>query len=121
MATSKAVEKKTENVEVESLPITEDQAPKEPTLEDGIYTEYAVELGNGVKVDIEVVFDREELPASYMSLVAEGNMEAALIAQLTPRTRRILDLVGATLKDLKSCVLDVVGRAQKKRDEAGDS
>ena len=99
-AASKAVAKKT------------DDAIKEPTHTDGIYTEYGVKLSNGMAVDVEVITDRRKLPASWGSLVAEGNAPALVMASMTVKTRRTLDLSGATLEDVETVLADVISRAQ---------
>lgn len=82
----------------------------EGRVQDGVYIEEGVRLTNGVEVVIEVIVDKDQLPASMSSLVHEGNLEGVLMAQLTSSTRRLLDLVGATRKDLRDVISDVVQR-----------
>lgn len=94
-AASKTVAKKTDDV------------VKEPTHTDGIYTEYGVKLSNGMAVDVEVITDRP-----WGSLVAEGNAPALVMASMTVKTRRTLDLSGATLEDVETVLADVINRAQ---------
>lgn len=117
MAESKAVEKKTEIVEGVVENTTTDETPRTPELEKGVYTEFRVELGNGVKVDVSVIVDRDMLPASFSTLVAEGNVEAMIIAQVTDFTRKMLDFAGATRKDLRDVIAPVVERAQEAADK----
>ena len=106
MATAKKNTTK-KNDEVEVL----DKAPeREATLADGVYTEKGVKLTNGVEIELSVIVDKDMLPASMSSLVHEGNMEGALMAQLTPETRRVLDWVGATRKDLREVIAEVIKR-----------
>lgn len=93
------------------------EGPKTPTHVNGIYTEYGVELSNGVKVDIEVITDHDNLPASFMTYAAEGNTLALMLAKLTPNTRRILDFLGATQKDLRTVIADVISRANEVEDD----
>lgn len=112
MATDK--KSTTKNDEVEVL----DKAPeREATLSDGVYTEKGVKLNNGVEIEISVIVDKDMLPASMSSLVHEGNMEGALMAQLTPNTRRLLDLVGATRKDLREVIAEVINRGTDAADD----
>lgn len=95
-----------------------DTAPK-GEVKDGVYVEENVELKNGVKVTIEVILDSEDLPSTFGSLLAEGNGPALAIAQCTTRTRRVLDLAGATMGDLKGAVGEVVQRAQDHKPKEG--
>lgn len=86
-------------------------------ITDGVYTEREVELINGVKLDIEVIVDRDMLPASVSSLAHEGNVEGILMAQLTAKTRKLLDWTGATRKDLHDVIAPVVQRGTELADE----
>lgn len=86
-------------------------------ITDGIYTEREVELINGVKLDIEVIVDRDMLPASVSSLAHEGNVEGMLMAQLTAKTRKLLDWTGATRKDLHDVIAPVVQRGTELADK----
>ena len=86
-------------------------------ITDGVYTEREVELINGVKLDIEVIVDRDMLPASVSSLAHEGNVEGILMAQLTPKTRKLLDWTGATRKDLHDVIAPVVQRGTELADK----
>lgn len=107
MATAKA------NTKTADVEIIDKEAKKEPTFADGIYTEYGVELDNGAKVDVEVIVDKRKLPASYGSLLAEGNGAAIVMATLTTRTRRVLDWAGATLADIDGALPGVISRGQE--------
>lgn len=109
MATAKKnTTKKTTDDEVEVL----DPAPEvKGTVENRIYTEKDVELTNGVLVDVSVLLDNDDLPASFASLVAEGNVGGMLIAKLTEKTRKLLDWVGATQKDLREVIAPIIQRA----------
>lgn len=89
----------------------------EGRVQDGVYIEEGVRLTNGVEVVIEVIVDKDQLPASMSSLVHEGNLEGVLMAQLTPSTRRLLDLVGATRKDLRDVISGVVQRGVEAADQ----
>lgn len=116
-----ATAKKNTNAEVEV--IKQDTAPQEapkevqePTLKDGIYTEYGVKLTNGNAVEVGVIVDRKRLPATYGSLLAEGNGPALTIATLTSRTRQLLDWTGATFEDLEDVLPDVINRAREAAD-----
>ena len=111
-----AQKKNTDQVEVVKNETTKN-AGGEGQIADGIYTEREVELLNGVKVDIEVIVDRDMLPASVSSLAHEGNIEGMLMAQLTPSTRRLLDMVGATRRDLREVISDVVHRGVELADK----
>lgn len=82
-----------------------------PAIVDGIYTEN-VTIHNGETIPVEVIVDADLLPATFGSLVSEGNAAALVIAQLTTTTRRYLDLLGANQKDLKGVIGDVVKRAR---------
>lgn len=84
---------------------------------DGVYTEREVELINGVKLEIEVIVDRDMLPASVSSLAHEGNVEGMLMAQLTAKTRKLLDWTGATRKDLHDVIAPVVQRGTELADK----
>lgn len=95
---------------------TKDEA--KGVIKDGLYIEENVELHNGNKVTIEVITDRDDLPSTFGSLLAEGNAPALAIAQCSTRTRRVLDLSGATMRDLREAVGDVVRRAQLAAAEA---
>ena len=86
-------------------------------ITDGVYTEREVELINGVKLDIEVIVDRDMLPASVSSLAHEGNVEGMLMAQLTAKTRKLLDWTGATRKDLHDVIAPVVQRGTELADK----
>lgn len=86
-------------------------------ISDGIYTEQEVELLNGVKLEIEVIVDRDMLPASVSSLAHEGNVEGMLMAQLTAKTRKLLDWTGATRKDLHEVIAPVVQRGTELADQ----
>lgn len=86
-------------------------------ITDGVYTEREVELINGVKLDIEVIVDRDMLPASVSSLAHEGNVEGMLMAQLTAKTRKLLDWTGATRKDLHEVISPVVQRGTELADK----
>lgn len=107
MATAKKNTTK-KNDEVEVL----DKAPEvESKIENGIYTEKGVRLNNGTIVELDVIVDKDMLPASSASLLHEGNMEGMMMAYLTSKSRRILDMVGATRKDLNTVISEVVQRA----------
>lgn len=80
---------------------------------DGIYVEHDVELTNGLKLDIEVITDRDELPASFDSYMADGYAGAMIMAMMTVKTRMSLDALGATRKDLNTVIAPVIGRARK--------
>ena len=86
-------------------------------ISDGIYTEREVQLLNGVKIDIEVIVDRDMLPASVSSLAHEGNIEGMLMAQLTAKTRKLMDWTGATRKDLHEVIGPVVQRGTELADK----
>lgn len=88
-----------------------------PAIVDGIYKEN-VEIHNGETIPVEVIVDADLLPATFGSLVSEGNAAALVIAQLTVTTRRYLDLLGANQKDLKGVIGETVKRA---REAAKDS
>lgn len=89
----------------------------EGRIQDGVYIEEGVRLTNGVEIVVEVIVDKDELPASMSSLVHEGNLEGVLMAQLTPSTRRLLDMVGATRRDLREVISDVVQRGVELADK----
>lgn len=108
MATAKKNTTKKTTDEVEVL----DPAPEvKGTVENRIYTEKDVELTNGVKVDVSVLLDNDDLPASFASLVAEGNVGGMLIAKLPEKTRKLLDWVGATQRDLREVIAPIIQRA----------
>ena len=96
------------------------QEAKAPELKDGVYTEYGVELSNGVHIDVGVVVDADQLPATVSSLMAEGNTEALVVAQMTAGTRRMMDFAGATRKDLREVFPPVIERARAAADAAED-
>lgn len=116
-----AKQKETENVpavetaEVEVVETTVDQnpAPREPEHKNGVYTEYDVELSNGVRIAVEVITDKDELPARFSEMLLSGNFEGAILAQLTPVTRRIIDVAGASRRDLREVLSPVVERANE--------
>lgn len=108
MATAKKNTTKKTDDEVEVL----DKATEvESKIENGIYTEKGVRLNNGVSVDLGVIVDKDLLPASSASLIHEGNMEGMMMAYLTSESRRILDMVGATRKDLNTVISELIQRA----------
>ena len=111
-----AQKKNTDQVEVVKNE-TAKNAGGDGQIADGIYTEREVELLNGVKVDIEVIVDRDMLPASVSSLAHEGNIEGMLMAQLTAKTRKLLDWTGATRKDLHEVIAPVVQRGTELADK----
>jgi len=113
MATAKKSDKTSTEVEVAES--TAQELPK-VELKDGIYIERDVELANGRKIEVEVIVDRKKLPATYGSLLAEGNGPALTIATLTSRTRQILDWTGATLEDLEDVLPDVITRSREAAD-----
>lgn len=123
MATAKKNDEKT-NAEVEVIEKDVNTTPpeevQEPELEEGVYTEYGVELSNGVHIDVGVVVDADQLPATVSSLMAEGNTEALVVAQLTVGTRRMMDFAGATRKDLREVFPPVIERARAAADAAED-
>lgn len=82
------------------------------TIEDGIYTEKGVKLGNGAVIDVNVIVDVDMLPASVSMLMAEGNVEGMMIAHVDADTRRFLDLAGATRKDLREVIIPVIQRGK---------
>lgn len=96
---------KAEEVEV----LDADTSAEKPEIVDGIYTE-EVTLTNGLSLKIEVIVDKDQLPASMASLMFEGNLEGMILAQVTPLTRKLLDLTGATRKDLHEVISPVVQR-----------
>lgn len=115
MATTAANRKKTTG-EVDTVDKTGEA--KDPTFIDGVYTEYGVELRNGMKLDVEVITDRDELPASFGNLLSDGNGPAMVMAMLTVKTRRLLDLYGATMKDVKVTLPPVIERAREAAEAA---
>ena len=130
MATAKKNDDKT-NAEVEVIEKDVNTTPPEeldtgqveakaPELKDGVYTEYGVELSNGVHIDVGVVVDADQLPATVSSLMAEGNTEALVVAQLTAGTRRMMDFAGATRKDLREVFPPVIERSRAAADAAED-
>lgn len=108
---------KNNNDQVEVVRNEKANSGGEGRIQDGVYIEEGVRLTNGVEVVIEVIVDKDQLPASMSSLVHEGNLEGVLMAQLTPSTRRLLDLVGATRKDLRDVISDVVQRGVEAADQ----
>lgn len=94
-----------------------DVAKREPVLKDGVYTEYDVELVNGVKIPVSVIVDEMKLPATFGYLISEGNGAAMVIAQLTAGTRRIIDLAGATMEDINATFPEII---QRGREAAGE-
>lgn len=104
-----ATKKTSDKVEIIENDVTEPDTPKGEVV-DGVYTEQ-VELTNGRSIDVGVIVDQDKLPATYGSLLAEGNAPALVVAQCTTRTRRMLDLAGATLQDLNEVVSPVIQRA----------
>lgn len=121
MATKKS-STNTTNDEVEVIAHDVDNDTREDTpkgeVKDGIYVEEDVELGNGNKIEVEVITDYEKLPATYGSLLSEGNGPAMIIASVTSKTRRIMDLTGATQRDLNEVISPVVARS---RDAVSDN
>ncbi|MBK4144607.1 hypothetical protein GWO57_08160 [Corynebacterium macginleyi] len=108
MTTAKKNTTKKTSDEVEVL----DKAPEVNwSVENRIYTEKGVELTNGVKVDVSVFLDNDDLPVSFAALVAEGNVGAMLIGKLPEKTRTLLDWVGATQRDLREVIAPVIQRA----------
>ena len=103
--TTRKTTTKADDVEV----LDADTASEKPAIVDGIYTE-EVTLTNGVSLKIEVIVDKDQLPASMSSLMFEGNLEGMILAQVTPLTRKLLDLTGATRKDLHEVISPVVQR-----------
>ncbi|OFN33612.1 hypothetical protein [Corynebacterium sp. HMSC072A04] len=103
--TTRKTTTKAEDVEV----LDADTSADKPAIVDGIYTE-EVTLTNGVALKIEVIVDKDQLPASMSSLMFEGNLEGMILAQVTPLTRKLLDLTGATRKDLHEVIAPVVQR-----------
>lgn len=107
-----------ENTDTETTDVAPEKGAPEkqehpaPGIVDGLWVEHGVKLKNGVEVTIEVILDVDDLPASFGNLMAEGNTPAMVIAQCSPRTRRILDFAGATMVDLKGPIREVVERAQ---------
>ncbi|MGC2865986.1 hypothetical protein ACMG4H_14145 [Corynebacterium glutamicum] len=93
-------------------------AKREPSLENGVYTEYDVQLVNGVKIPVSVIVDEMKLPATFGSLISEGNGAAMVIAQLTAGTRRIIDLAGATMEDINATFPEIIQRARDAADVA---
>lgn len=115
MATTAANRKKTttaSNVEIVDKEATPDVEVRSDHA-DGIYVEHDVELRNGATLDIEVITDRDQLPASFGTLMAEGNGPALIMAMLTVKSRRMLDLYGATLADVNHVISPVIDRARK--------
>ena len=115
MATVKANTKaaKANTKAANDVEVVEKADNKKPSFADGIYTEYGIELDNGAKVDVEVIVDKCKLPASYGSLLSEGNGPAIIMATLTARTRRVLDWAGATLADIEDVLPAVISRGQE--------
>lgn len=105
--TSKAT---TEADDVEVLDA--DKTTEKSAIVDGIYTE-EVTLTNGVSLRVEVIVDKDQLPASMASLMFEGNLEGMILAQVTPITRKLLDMTGATRKDLHEVISPVVQRGSE--------
>lgn len=107
-----AANKNTKNTRAEV--VTRETEPETPTgvVKDGVYTEKNVKLQNGSYMDVEVIVDVNKLPATYGMLVSEGNGAALTIAMLTVRTRRLLDLLGATMGDLNETLPPVIERAR---------
>lgn len=93
-------------------------AKREPALKNGVYTEYDVELVNGVKIPVSVIVDEMKLPATFGSLISEGNGAAMVIAQLTAGTRRIIDLAGATMEDINATFPEIIQRGRDAADAA---
>lgn len=108
--------KKNNKVEVVKNDVSKNSV-EDGQITDGVYTEREVELINGVKLDIEVIVDRDMLPASVSSLAHEGNVEGMLMAQLTAKTRKLLDWTGATRKDLHDVIAPVVQRGTELADK----
>lgn len=106
-ANNKTTSKTTKADEVEV--VDADKTAEKPVIVEGIYTE-EVTLTNGVSLKIEVIVDKDQLPASMSSLMFEGNLEGMILAQVTPLTRKLLDLTGATRKDLHEVISPVVQR-----------
>lgn len=106
--TTRKATTKAEEVEV----LDADNSAEKPAIVDGIYTE-EVTLTNGVSLKVEVIVDKDQLPASMASLMFEGNLEGMIMAQVTPITRKLLDMTGATRKDLHEVISPVVQRGSE--------
>lgn len=120
MAVKKAeTPKSVDQVEIVENDTTTPTAPK-GEIKDGVYTEKDVELSNGAKIEVGVIVDQNRLPATYGSLLAEGNGPALTIATMTTQTRRVLDLMGATMEDLQGALPAVIERARDAADAAED-
>lgn len=112
MATAKNTRTTKTSAEVVTRDTTEEATKPTGILKDGIYTE-EVTLTNGVPMPCEVIVDMKKLPATYGMLISEGNAAALTIAALTARTRRMLDLLGATMEDLNEVLPAVIARARE--------
>lgn len=106
--TTRKATTKDDDVEV----LDADKTAEKPAIVDGIYTE-EVTLTNGVSLKVEVIVDKDQLPASMASLMFEGNLEGMIMAQVTPITRKLLDMTGATRKDLHEVISPVVQRGSE--------
>lgn len=113
MATTNETPNETMNETTTNETTEKETTPRTPEHKDGIYTEFDVELANGVRINVEVITDDDNLPARFSEMAFSGNFEGAILAKLTPFTRKVIDLAGASRKDLREVLAPIVDRANE--------
>lgn len=99
----------------EEVTIIEKPAEKrEPGIEDGVYTEYGLELSNGVTIpEVHVVVDPDRFPMDFDSLMDRGRVDLAMMLLLSDQTMYVLRALGANRKMVREEILPVVKRGME--------
>lgn len=91
--------------------IEQDVEKKEPSIEDGVYTEYGVELSSGVTIpEMHVVVDPDRFPMDFDRLMDRGRVDLAMVLLLSDQTMYLLRAIGANRKMVRDEVIPVVQR-----------
>lgn len=91
--------------------IEQDVEKKEPSIVDGVYTEYGVELSSGVTIpEMHVVVDPDRFPMDFDRLMDRGRVDLAMLLLLSDQTMYILRTIGANRKMVRDEVIPVIQR-----------
>lgn len=78
-----------------------DETVEEPDLETVTFT---VSLANGVEVELEAIKNREDLDLELLDHAERGNLATFLMGALTPKSRFVLKMAGAKVRDYQTII-----------------
>lgn len=102
--------------EVSTIEKTEEK--KEPTIEDGVYTEYDVKLSTGVILpEVHVAVGENKRPPEFRRMMAQGFPDVAMQFLLSDQTTYLLRTIGWSEEMFKEDIAPIIKRGMEKAAE----